>query len=105
MTISIFRFDLERLGTKMATRPNGQAFLDEAIKALENHQVVEIDFNLRSPSPSFADQCIGGLVRTYGLSAFKERIRLINVAADARPLIKHIIMNRSRSAPAAESVH
>lgn len=98
MTTSTFKFDLGTLGTQMATRPNGQAFLEEAMAALKTHESVVLDFAHRSPTPSFADQCIGGLVRTYGLAGFKQKVRIVNLSDDAKPLVRHIILSRASEA-------
>jgi hypothetical protein len=104
MTTSTFKFDLGALNTQMATRTNGQEFLEQVLSALEHHQRVEIDFSHRSPTPSFADQCIGGFVRLYGFEAFKTRLKLTNVADDARPLLKHIIFTRASQPRTVELV-
>ena len=100
MTISTFEFDMGRLGTQMATRPNGQAFLDEVLSALESYHTVVLNFSDRAPTPSFADQCVGGLALHFGLDTFKERVKLKNVADSAKPLVKHVILTRSRQHPA-----
>ncbi|MFE1574149.1 STAS-like domain-containing protein [Comamonas odontotermitis] len=95
MTTSTFEFDMGRLGTQMATRPNGQAFLNEVLFALETYHTVVLDFADRVPTPSFADQCVGGLAMHLGLESFKDRVKLKNVAESARPLVRHVIISRS----------
>lgn len=95
MKTSTFEFDLVSLGTKMATRPNGQAFLDDVMSALSAYETVVIDFRGQAPTPSFADQCIGGLAALLGLEPFKQRVKLKNVAESARPLIRHVILSRA----------
>lgn len=95
MTTSTFEFNLGTLRTDMATRPNGQAFLDRVLDALANHDQVIIDFAQRAPTPSFADQCIGGLAMQLGLQQFKQRVQLKNVSDSARPLIKHVVLSRA----------
>ena len=92
---STFKFDLGARATKMATRPNGQELLNEVLHALDQHYAVEIDFAFRSPTPSFADQCIGGIVKSRGIEYFKSRVKLSNVADETRPLLKHIITTRA----------
>lgn len=96
MTTSIFEFNMGRLGTKMATRPNGQAFLEDVLTALAKYDAIVLNFDNRAPTPSFADQCIGGLASYLGLEAFKQRVKLTNVADTAKPLVKHVILSRSR---------
>lgn len=104
MTISTFEFNLGHLNTKMATRPNGQDFLNQVLDVLRGYDRVVLNFALRSPTPSFADQCIGGLVKELGLAAFKQRISLVNVADGDRPLVKHVVLTRARRGSAPVSV-
>ncbi len=92
---STFEFDLSALNAKMATRPNGQWFLERVLDALATNECVVINFAHRSPTPSFADQCLGGLVYQFGLAEFKRRIQIVNVSEQDRPLIKHVVLNRS----------
>lgn len=101
---STFEFDLSALDTKMATRPNGQWFLERVLDALEHNERVVINFANRSPTPSFADQCLGGLVSKFGLPEFKRRIQMINVSDHDKPLIKHVVLSRSH-ARATETAH
>lgn len=92
---STFRFELGSPGFAMATRPNGQELLDAIERVMGTAEVVELDFAERSPTPSFVDQCIGGFVRSHGLEAFKAKIRLVNVAEDDKPLIRHVVLSRA----------
>lgn len=101
MKTSTFEFNLSTLNTQMATRPNGQRFLELVLEALEHNERVIINFAQRSPTPSFADQCLGGLVTKYGLTGFKQRIQMTNVAERDRPLIKHVVLSRSHARPHA----
>ena len=98
---SIFEFNMGELGTKMATRPNGQAFLDDVLCALARYDEIVINFDHRAPTPSFVDQCLGGLAAHLGLSSFKKRVKLVNVADTAKPLVKHVVLSRSHSHVAA----
>ncbi|MFZ7319702.1 STAS-like domain-containing protein [Comamonas jiangduensis] len=95
MTTSIFEFNMGLLGTKMATRPNGQSFLEDVLAALASYDSIIIDFDNRAPTPSFADQCIGGLASQLGLETFKQRVKLKNVSDSSRSLVKHVILSRS----------
>lgn len=104
MKTSIFEFHLGALETKMATRPNGQSFLEDVLAALDRYDTVVIDFADRAPTPSFADQCLGGLASRLGLNVFKQRVQLKNVSPSARPLVKHVILSRS-AVPAPDAVH
>lgn len=92
---STFELDLNALDAKMATRPNGQWFFEQVLDALARHECVTINFAHRSPTPSFADQSLGGLVSRFGLAEFKRRIKIVNVSDQDRPLIKHVVLSRS----------
>ncbi len=95
MTTSIFKFDLGVLGAKIATRQDGKVLFDDVNAALLRYDLVEIDFALRNVTPSFADECIGGVVKLHGFAYFKSHIKLINVSDDARSLLKHVISRRA----------
>ncbi|MDP3164400.1 MAG: STAS-like domain-containing protein [Hydrogenophaga sp.] len=84
----------------MATRPNGQELLDAIERVMATVEQVELDFGNRSPTPSFVDQCLGGFVKLHGLSVFKQKIKLTNVAEDVKPLVKHVVLTR-----ASETLH
>lgn len=94
MMISIFRIGI---ATKfqLATRPNGVEARRSIMSALEEHEVVELDFINAFPSPSFADECVGVLCQTMGTSAFKERVKLTNVSDEVRPLLRHVLSRRT----------
>jgi hypothetical protein len=98
MTTSTFRFDLTLPSISMATRPNGQELLEAIERILAEVEVVELDFGARSPTPSFADQCLGGFVKRHGLDAFKRRVKLLNVPEDSRPLVRHVVLTRANEA-------
>lgn len=51
MTTSIFEFNMGRLGTKMATRPNGQAFLEDVLTALAKYDAIVLNFDNRAHGP------------------------------------------------------
>lgn len=78
----------------LATRQQGRVAFLEAAELLEEGDV-ELDFQQQSPTPSFVDECLGGLVEQLGLEGFKARVRLANVPVDARALVKHVVLRRS----------
>lgn len=79
----------------MATRPNGQELLEKVLQELTKSETIVIDFGNLNPTPSFVDQCIGGIVRIHGLDFFKSHIKLQNVSEETRPLFKHVILTRA----------
>jgi len=99
MTTSTFKICISKQ-FKLATRPNGVEARTVLSGLLQKHDVLELDFQDASPTPSFADECLGGLCRQLGLSAFKERVRLTNVSDEIKPLIRHVVLTRS-----SESIH
>ncbi|WP_196217334.1 STAS-like domain-containing protein [Burkholderia pseudomallei] len=78
----------------LSTRPNGIEARKYVLAALKEHDVVELDFQNTHPSPSFADECVGILCATIGWTAFRTRIRLMNIPDDSRDLFRHIVAKR-----------
>lgn len=100
--ISTFRVAIpERF--KLATRPNGVEARSYILHALDEHELVELDFMGAHLSPSFADECVGILCQIIGWDAFRSRIRLFNVPDDSKSLIKHVVARRRSQEPS--SVH
>jgi hypothetical protein len=95
MTTSTSRLDLQIAFPGMASREMGSVALAKSIDALADAEVLELDFGGASPSPSFADQCIGGLASRLGLDVFRVRVRIKNLAPDASPLLRHVVLRRS----------
>jgi hypothetical protein len=94
MTTSTFNIKDMRL--PIATRPNGQVLLEHVVQVLSSDSgSVVIDFCELNPTPSFVDQSIGGIVKSFGLELFKSRVKLVNVSDDLRPLIRHVILTRA----------
>ena len=98
MMISMSKIDLSHDFPGMASREIGDAAFAEVLRALENAEVVQLDFGGENPSPSFADQAIGSLAARLGLDEFKRRIRLVNAPDVAAPLLKHVILRRAHLA-------
>ncbi len=99
MTTSTFKICISE-HFRLATRPNGVEALLFISDALVTHEVLELDFSGANPTPSFADECLGGLCKSLGLTAYKRRVKLTNVADEVKPLIRRVVLTR-----AAESVH
>lgn len=93
MTSSSFRVAIPEQ-FKLATRPNGVEARTYVLSVLHSHASVELDFLGVTPTPSFADECIGILCRTLGWDEFKKRIRLSNVPEESKSLIKHVVHKR-----------
>jgi hypothetical protein len=85
---------------RLSTRPNGVEARKYVLAALKEHDVVELDFQNVHPSPSFADECVGVLCATIGWSAFRSRVRLMNIPDDSRDLIRHVVAKRRGEATA-----
>lgn len=95
MMTSTSKIDLSHDFPGMESRETGDAALAEVLRALDDADVVELDFGGANPSPSFADQAIGSLAAKLGLDEFKRRIRLLNTSEAAAPLLKHVILRRA----------
>lgn len=94
MMTSTFKVAITEIAPDLSTRPVGIAARRRLIEALENFESIEIDLLSRTLTPSFADEAIGRLAGTIGLEEFKKRVKLVNVNASTRPLVKHVILNR-----------
>lgn len=94
MMISIFNVDISDIASELTTRPVGACARKHLLSLLDEHESIEIDLQNKSLTPSFADECIGQLAAQLGLDEFRSRIKLSNVAASIRPLVKHVILTR-----------
>ena len=95
MMTSTSKFSLGTNFPSLSSRDVGDEALGKIVAELEHCDVLEIDFEGRRITPSFADQCIGGLARTLGLVEFKRRIKIRNADEDSISLIKHVILSRA----------
>ncbi|MDC8760242.1 STAS-like domain-containing protein [Janthinobacterium fluminis] len=98
MTIAIFSVGIEDLAKELTTRPVGAQARAQLLALLDEHDGIDIDFHNRSLTPSFADECIGQLAAQLGLEDFKQRVKLRNLSASSRPLVKHVILTRCAAA-------
>lgn len=98
MMTSTSKIDVASAFPGMASRSAGDQALAEAIRMLEEMESIELDFQAHNPSPSFADQFVGGLVRALGLEQFRRRVRLLDVPEAAQGLLRHVILQRAASA-------
>ena len=100
-TSTIFSIDLGNV--KMASRTSGQQALERVLAALQRHDKIALDFGHRPATPSFVDQCMGGLITQLGAGALLQRVKLVNVAESERALIRHVLARRQQQAspPAA----
>lgn len=92
MTSSISKLDLASGFHGMATREAGDSALMLMLKALDEADVLELDFGGQAPTPSFADQSLGNLAKHLGFDVFRQRVRLANVPESARNLIRHVVL-------------
>lgn len=79
----------------MATRSIGDEALSAMLRCLQETDVLELDFGGASPSPSFADQAIGGLAATLGINEFRRRIKIRNAPPSATPLLRLVILQKA----------
>lgn len=93
MTTSIFKINIPE-SFSLATRPNGAEARAALLRALDAYDVVELDFAQSSPTPSFADECLGITCKEIGWEAFKRRVKILNVTDTSRSLFKHVILRR-----------
>ncbi len=94
MTTLIFKVTVNDIASEQSTRPVGAQAREHLLLALETFEAIEIDFLDKPLTPSFADECIGRLAASIGLSEFKKRVKLKHVNESTRPLIKHVVLTR-----------
>lgn len=90
----------------LASRHSAIPYRNEIIKYFEDKECSKIFIDLKDTdiiSGSFADECLGILVKIYGWDAFKAKIRLINGNGSADRSIAKAI--RDRQQEAASSPH
>lgn len=92
MMTSISRFLITSIEPEFATRAGGREAFFAIQRLLVNKEAIELDFSNRALTPSFADECIGGLVLSLGISEFKRRVKLVNIQEASRPLVRHLVL-------------
>jgi hypothetical protein len=78
----------------LSTREGGASARNNVLCALETSAVVTLDFTGARPSPSFADELVGGLASKLGRDAFLRRVRIIGIDDAVRALLNHIVTTR-----------
>jgi hypothetical protein len=78
----------------LTTRESGVKARISVLRALESDSFVVLDFSDAQPSPSFADELVGGLAATLGRDAFLRCVRIVGIDEAVRPLLNHIVANR-----------
>ncbi|PSJ79575.1 STAS-like domain-containing protein [Neisseria iguanae] len=80
-----------------ASRCSAIPFRDQIISLIEDKNCSKITLDLKNTeiiSGSFADECIGILVKIYGWDTIKSKIRLINGNGQADKSIAKTILGR-----------
>jgi len=100
---SIFNINIRNITTDFGTRRVGEMARLALEQYLLEHEVIAVDFDNQNLNPSFADECLGKLAEQLGLEEFKKRVRLGNVSESTKPLIRHVVLTRTRQAEAIAS--
>lgn len=98
MATLISSFSVASAVRDFATREGGRRALIAIQNELLHEDSIELDFAGGTLTPSFADECIGGLAASLGIDEFKRRIHFANVPDSAKPLIRHVVIKRSQVA-------
>lgn len=98
MTTSTSKLHMMNEFHSMSSREIGNLALDRILQELQSSDVLELDFGGRLLTPSFADQCLGGLAARLGLDEFKRRVKIKNATAESASLIKHVVISRAIAA-------
>lgn len=73
----------------------GDKALVEIERMLPKYELIVLDFGGHTPTPSFADQFVGGLAGKLGLDEFRRRIKIANAPSDALSLLRHVILKKA----------
>lgn len=76
------------------SRHSGRLASAHIFSLLEAYEIIEIDFNGITLTPSIADEVIGVLAEKLGKSQFKQRIKIKNASLTEITLLKHVISRR-----------
>lgn len=85
----------------LTTRESGAKARLCVLHALESDSFVVLDFSDAQPSPSFADELVGGLAASLGRDAFVRRVKIIGIDEAVRPLLNHVVANRLKQGRSA----
>ena len=99
MKNSCFEIILSEQFGPISSRDSGAELRKEIefLVASAKTQTIIVDFQGRSVTPSFADECFGILAERWGLETFKKRVTSRNVNPKSRVLLGHVIRNRVNS--------
>lgn len=84
----------------LSTREGGARARVRVLRAMETAAVVTLDFTDARPSPSFADELVGGLAAKLGRELFLQRVRVVGIDAAVRPLLNHVVATRLKQSRA-----
>jgi len=98
-------FLVKIISPSTATRPNGHAARQQIKQELNHCDAVTVDLQDVVLTPSFADEFLGVLLVELGEEAFRRRIRIVNVGATSRSLLKQVLNHRSGNSPIDVNAH
>ena len=87
----------------LSTREAGAHARISVLNAMEVAAVVTLDFTDARPSPSFADELLGGLAAKLGREVFLRRVRIVGIDAAVRPLLNHVVATRLKQSRATSN--
>ena len=99
-----FEFNIAREFRCLTTRESGASARIIVLRALEAGASVTLDFTDARPSPSFADELVGGLAAKLGKEAFLRRVRIIGIDEAVRPLLNRVVATRLKQGQAAAQI-
>ena len=89
-----FEFKIAKDFRSLTTRESGASARISVLGALESGASVVLDFTDARPSPSFADELVGGLAAKLGKEAFLRRVQIIGIDDAVRPLLNRVVATR-----------
>ncbi|MCU1010594.1 DUF4325 domain-containing protein [Stenotrophomonas maltophilia] len=98
-------FMVKVVSPSTATRPNGLVARQQIKRELALSDTVVVDLQDVVLTPSFADEFLGLLLVELGESDFRRRIKIVNVGATSRPLLRQVLSQRASSGPIDVQAH
>lgn len=78
----------------MSSRESGKKAFEMLKQQLALSDEIIIDFKDALMTPSFVDECIGGLANMLGKEGFKKRVHFMHVTPETKSLLMHVIAHR-----------
>jgi len=97
--VSDERIDFAQFGSDFVTRRQGERAREMLVRALEgcpgNERVAVSLAGIGAMTPSFADECFGKLLLSFGACHFKNRIAFVDADDTTKALLNAVLSKRA----------